>query len=80
MAARDASRALARVLDHTVISAMSTSTEVTLNLISAVLRCHIMVLLTLEASHYTAFLRVDINIVILLIQKNVILYNKIDLS
>ena len=38
------------------------------------------VLLTLEASHNTAFLRVDINIVILIIQKNIILYNKINLD
>ena len=59
---------------------MSTSTEVTLNSISAVLRCHMIVLLTLEATHNAVFLRVDINIVILIIQKNIILYNEIDLG
>ena len=79
-AARDTGHTLVRVLDHTVVSAMSTSTEVTLNLILAVLRCHTMVLLTLEALHNTTFLRVDINIVILIIQKNTISYNEIDLS
>ena len=66
-AARDTDCALVRVLDHIVISAMSTSAEVTLNLISAVLRCHMMILLTLKVSYNTAFLRVDINIVILII-------------
>ena len=78
--ARDTSCALFRVFNYTVISAMSTSTEVTLNLISAVLRCCIIILLTLEASHNVTFLRVDINIIILIIQKNIILYDKIDLS
>ena len=59
---------------------MSTDAEVTLNLILAVLRYYMIILLTLEALHNTVFLRVDINIVILIIQKNVILYDKIDLS
>ena len=66
-AAKNTGRALTRVLDHIVISAMSTSTEVTSNPTSAVLRCHTMILLTLRASHNAAFLRVDINIVILVI-------------
>ena len=79
-AARDTDHTLARVLDYTVISAMSISAKVTSNLISAVLRHHIMILLTLEASHSVAFLRVDINTVILIIQKNIILYNKVNLS
>ena len=39
-----------------------------------------MILLTLKASHNMIFLRVDIDIMILIIQKNVILYDKIDLS
>ena len=79
-AARDTDCALVRVLNYIVISAMSTSTEVTLNFILAVLRCCIIILLTLEASHNVAFLRVDINIVILVIKKNIISYNKINLS
>ena len=79
-AARDKGHTLVRVLDHTVISAMSISTEVILNLISAVLRYHMMILLTLEASHNIAFFRVNINIMILITQKNIILYNEIDLS
>ena len=65
-AARDTGCALVRVLDYTVISAMSISTEVTSNLILTVLRHHTIVLLTLEVSHNVAFLRVDINIVILI--------------
>ena len=79
-AARNTGHTLVRVLNHTVISAMSISAEVTLNLISAVLRCCMMILLTLVASHNIIFLRVDINIVILIVQKNVISYNKVDLS
>ena len=67
MIARNADCALVRVLDYTVISALSTSTEVTSNLISAVLRCHMIILLTLVVSHNMIFLRVDINIVILII-------------
>ena len=46
---------------------MSISAEVTLNLILAVLRCYMIILLTLEVSHNIAFLRVNINIVILII-------------
>ena len=46
---------------------MSISAKVTLNLISAVLRYYMIILLTLEASHNIVFLRVDINIVILII-------------
>ena len=66
-AARDTSCALVRVLNYTIISAMSTGAEVTLKLISAVLRCYIIILLTLKVSHNVTFLRVDINIVILII-------------
>ena len=77
---RNAGHTLVRVLNHIVVSAMSISTEVTLNLILAVLRCHIIILLTLVASYNMTFLRVNINIVILIIQKNIISYNKIDLS
>ena len=80
VAARNIDHALVRVLNHIVVSAMSTSTEVTLNSILAVLRHHTMILLTLVASHNTAFLRVDINVVILIVQKNGISYNKINLS
>ena len=80
IAARDTGCALVRVLNYTVVSAMSTSVEVTSNLISAVLRFYMMILLTLEASHNMTFLRVDIDIMILIIQKNVILYNKINLG
>ena len=54
--ARNAGHTLVRVLNYTVISAMSISIEVTLNLISAVLRHHIMILLTLRVSHNIAFL------------------------
>ena len=64
---RDADYTLVRVLNHTVISAMSTSAEVILNLILTVLRHHMIILLTLEASYNTAFLRVDINIIILIL-------------
>ena len=46
---------------------MSTSAEVTLNSILAVLRYYIMILLTLKVSHNIVFLRVDIDIVILII-------------
>ena len=66
-AARDTGHTLIRVLNHTVIRAISISAEVTLNLISAVLRYYMIILLTLEASHNVTFLRVDINIVILII-------------
>ena len=80
IAARDTDHAIIRVLDYTIISAMSTSTKVTSNLILVVLRCHIVILLTLEALHNAAFLRVDIKIMILVIQKNIILYDEISLS
>ena len=66
-AARDTDCALASVLNYTVISTMSNSAEVTLNLISAVLRCCTIIFLTLEASYNMKFLRVDIKIVILII-------------
>ena len=77
---RNTDCALVRVLDHTVISAISTSAEVISNPILAVLRHHMMILLTLVASHNMTFLRVDIDVVILIVQKNIISYNKIDLS
>ena len=67
IAARNTSHALTRVLDYIVISAISTSAEVILNSITAVLRYHIIILLTLVASHNTVFLRVDINVMILII-------------
>ena len=79
-AARNTGCALVRVLDYTVVSAMSTSAEVTSKPISAVLRCHMMILLTLVASHNVTFLRVDINVVILIVQKNIISYDKINLG
>ena len=79
-AARDTGRALVRVLYYTIISTVSTSVEVTFNPISALLRCHIMILLTLKASHNIVFLRVDINIVKLIIQKNIISYDKFSFS
>ena len=65
--ARDTDSTLIRVLNHIIISAMSTSVKVTLNLISVVLRHHIIILLTLKVSYNIVFLRVDINIVILII-------------
>ena len=79
-AARNAGHTLARVLDHTVNSAMSTSAEVTSNLILTVLRCHMMILLILIISYNVILLRVDINIVILIVQKNDILYDKVGLG
>ena len=66
-ATRNTGHTLARVLNYIVISAMSTSAEVTSNSISTVLRCYMMILLTLIASYNITFLRVDINIVILII-------------
>ena len=80
IAARDTDRTLVKVLNHTVIRIMSTSAKVTSNLISAVLRHYMIILLTLKVSHNVTFLRVDIDIVILIIQKNIILYNEIDLD
>ena len=67
IATRDTGHTLIRVLNHIVIRIMSTSVKVTLNLILEVLRHHIMILLTLKVSHNVTFLRVDINIVILII-------------
>ena len=64
---RDIDHTLIRVFNFTVISAMSTSVKVTSNLILAVLRHYMMILLTLEASHNVTLLRVDINIMILII-------------
>ena len=46
---------------------MSTSVEVTLNSILAVLRYYMMILLTLKVSYNIVFLRVDIDIIILII-------------
>ena len=66
-AARKADCALVRVLNYTVISVMSISAEVTSNSISAVLRCYIMILLTLITLYNIAFLKVDIDVVILII-------------
>ena len=64
---RDTGHALARVFNYTVISAISTGAEVTSNLTLAVLRYCIIIFLALKASHNTAFLRVNINIIILII-------------
>ena len=66
-AARDTGYTLVSILNYIVISAMSISSEVISNHISAVLRHYVIILLTLEASHNIAFLRVSINIVILII-------------
>ena len=71
---------LVRVLDHTVVSAMSISAEVILNLILAVLRHCMIILLALVASYNVIFLRVDIDVVILIVQKNIISYDEIDLG
>ena len=68
-AARDTDCALVRVLNYA---------EVTLNLILIVLRCCTMILLTLEESYNMIFLRVNIDVVILIVQKNDILYNEVD--
>ena len=65
--ARNAGQPLVRVLNNIVVSAINSSAEVTLNLISAVLRHCIIILLTLKTLYNTAFLRVDINIVILIV-------------
>ena len=65
--ARNTSLTLVRVLDYTVVSAMSTSVKVTSNLFSAVLGHYTVILLTLKISYNAAFLRVDINVVILII-------------
>ena len=67
MTVRNAGCALVRVFNYIVISVMSISTEITLNLILTVLRYCTIILLTLVVSHKIAFLRVDINVVILII-------------
>ena len=67
MTARNTDCTLVRVLNYTVISAMSTSVKVILNSILAVLRYYMIILLTLVVLHNVIFLRVDINIVILII-------------
>ena len=67
IAVKDTGCALVRVLNHTVVSAMSASAEVTSNLILSVLRCCMMILLTLVKSHNVTFLRVNIDIIILII-------------
>ena len=64
---RNASHTLIKVLNYTVISAMSASAEVISNLILTVLRYYTIILLTLVVSHNILFLRVNINIVILII-------------
>ena len=79
-ATRNTDHPLVRVLNYIVISAMSISVKVKLNSILAVLRHHTVILLTLVALYNVTFLRVDINIIILIIQKNTISYNKVDLS
>ena len=67
MVTRNTGRTLVRDLDNTVISAISFSTEVILNLVLTVLRYCTMILLTLEASYNIVFLRIDTNIVILIV-------------
>ena len=58
---------IARILNHIVISAMSSGAEVTLNLILALLRHYIIILLTLVTLHNMTFLRVNNDIIILII-------------
>ena len=65
--AKNASCALVRDLNNIIISAVSSSTEFTSNLVSAVLKHYIMILLTLKASHNVIFLRISIDIVILIV-------------
>ena len=67
MTARNTGYTLVRVLDNIVISAISFNIEVTSDLILAVLRYYIIILLTLKVSHNVTFLRIDIDIVILII-------------
>ena len=67
MIARNAGCALVRVLNNLVVSAISSSTEVTSNLILTVLRHYMIILLTLKVSHNVTFLRIVINIVILIV-------------
>ena len=64
---RDTGHTLIRVFDYIVISAMSISAEVTSNFILTVLRHYIIILLTLKVSYNVIFLRVDIDIIILII-------------
>ena len=59
--------AFIRVLNYTVISAMSISAEVTLNFILIVLRYYIIVLLTHVVVYNITLFRVDIHIVIFII-------------
>ena len=65
--ARNTSCTLIRVSNNIVFSAMSISVKVTSNLISAVLRQYIIILLTLKASYNAAFLRIDINVILLVV-------------
>ena len=65
--ARNTDYALIKVLNYIVVSAISTSTKFTSNLILVVLRYYIMILSTLVTSHNMIFLRVNINIIILII-------------
>ena len=67
IAARDTDYTLVRVLNYIIISVISISAKVTSNSISAVLRHCMIILLTLKASHNVIFLRVNINIIILII-------------
>ena len=67
IAARDTDYTLVRVFNYTVISAINISVKVISNFISAVLRHDMIILLTLKASHNVIFLRVNINIIILII-------------
>ena len=71
---------LSELLIIQFLSAMSINLKVTFNSILTVLRHYIIILLTLEVSHNVIFLRVDIVIVVLIIQKNIVLYNKVCLN
>ena len=65
--ARNTDHTLIRVLNYIVVSALNISVKVTSNSILIELRYHTMILLTLVALYNAAFLRVDINVVILII-------------
>ena len=67
MIARNTDHTLIRVLNYTVVSAISTSAEVISNSIFAVLRHYIMILLTLVTLYIAASLRLDIDVVTLFI-------------
>ena len=67
MTARNTDCALIRVLDNTIISVISSSAEVTSNLILAVLRHHMIILLTLKVLYNMIFLRININVVTFII-------------